>query len=84
MARKCTSIRRLSSTSHEFHKYASLLTSKLHRFYRLTYEGHADQDVTAAAGGWSGAEFFHGTGHCGCLGLQVARKVEKDVDITVE
>ncbi|KAG9060979.1 hypothetical protein KI688_007809 [Linnemannia hyalina] len=84
MARKCSSIRRLSSASPKFHKYASLLTPKLHQLYRLTYEGLSDQDTATTAGGWSGADFFHGTGHCGCLGVQVSRKVDKDVDITVE
>lgn len=86
MARKCTKIRKLSSTSFEFHKYASLLTPKLYQLYQLTFEGVAsasDQQDTAG-GEWSGAAFFHGTGHCGCLVAHLNSKVDKEVDITVE
>lgn len=83
MARKCATIRRLSSTSFEFHKYASLLTPKLYQLYQLTYEGVAsasDQQDTAG-GEWSGAAFFHGTGHCGCLVAHVNSKVDKDITV---
>ncbi|KAK3831504.1 MAG: hypothetical protein J3R72DRAFT_455010 [Linnemannia gamsii] len=81
MARKCTSIRRLSSKTPEFRKYSSLfLKVKLHRLYQLTYDDFQD----SATDGWSGADFFHGTGHCGCLNLQLNNRVDKNKDITVE
>ncbi|KAI8594691.1 hypothetical protein EDD21DRAFT_449193 [Dissophora ornata] len=55
--------------SFEYGQHSSHFSGRLVKLYRISYEGSVPRIIIN--GGWSSELFFHGTGHCGCLGERV-------------
>ncbi|KAG0305705.1 hypothetical protein BGZ98_003715 [Dissophora globulifera] len=71
-------------SSSKFRKYESKFSGRLLKLYTITYSDHMlkkfANDMSGIA--WNTSLFFHGTGHCGCLGRRVSEsslsKVKSD------
>ncbi|KAG0090376.1 hypothetical protein BGZ93_008935 [Podila epicladia] len=66
------------ANSDAFAACAQLIGFGIAKLYRLEYTENVPRNLTSAE--WSPIQFFHGTGHCGC----VARHVNQTMDDTIE
>ncbi|KAF9327245.1 hypothetical protein BG006_009414, partial [Podila minutissima] len=70
----------VDSTSEDFAKYRQMMGMNLQRLYRIEYNDNNRGKVSGYE--WSQIQFFHGTGHCGCIDQHVNKTLSHRMDVT--
>ncbi|KAF9307345.1 hypothetical protein BGZ74_005785 [Mortierella antarctica] len=62
-------LEQVPATSDVFASCTQLMGFGIAKLYRLGYTENVPRNLTGAE--WSPVQFFHGTGHCGCVALHM-------------
>ncbi|KAG0098376.1 hypothetical protein BGZ93_000279 [Podila epicladia] len=73
-------LERVDSTSEDFAMYRQMMGMNLQRLYRIEYNDNNRGKVSGQE--WSQIQFFHGTGHCGCIDQHVNKTLSHKMDVT--